>query len=236
MQHEDLTVRTRWIGWLARNSYAVPTEVGKEGTESPMFIEPVQMRKDGIAAMFLRQAEAAQQSAVQDAPLSPRAAASGKRKREPSPPAEKMEEDEGMMSTLASSAGPSSPSKRSVAREHLTKIDGDPVISEGNSDTETLSSGPSLSQTQFVRPPHPGFIAREMTQNLLPAWNVIRGSNIHFKAAKPRTKKEEGDTTTIITTTTTTVTTITTSPSGSHQQNVKVGHTHSQERRDGVAQ
>ena len=234
MQHEDLTVCTRWIGWLARNSYAVPTEVGKEGTESPMFIEPVQMRKDGIAAMFLRQAEAAQQqSAVREAPVSPRAAASGKRKREPSPPAEEMAEDEDMMGTLASSTGPSSFSKRFVAKEHPTKVDGDPVISGGDSDTETLSSSPSLSQ---IRSHHPGFIAREMTQNLLPAWNVIRGSNIHFKAAKPSTKKEVVDTTTIITTTTTTVTTITTSPSGSHQQNVKVGHTHSQERQDEVAQ
>jgi len=36
--------------------YQVPKEVGKVGTESPSFIEPVKDRKDGIQAMFQRQA------------------------------------------------------------------------------------------------------------------------------------------------------------------------------------
>ena len=36
-------------------SYAVPTEVGKVGTESPSFIEPITSRKDGIQAMFSKQ-------------------------------------------------------------------------------------------------------------------------------------------------------------------------------------
>ncbi|KAF5314409.1 hypothetical protein D9619_011839 [Psilocybe cf. subviscida] len=35
--------------------YAVPKEVGKVGTESSTFIEPVAARKDGIAAMFAKQ-------------------------------------------------------------------------------------------------------------------------------------------------------------------------------------
>jgi hypothetical protein len=35
--------------------YQVPLEVGKVGTESPSFIEPVATRKDGIQAMFQRQ-------------------------------------------------------------------------------------------------------------------------------------------------------------------------------------
>ncbi|KAF7307725.1 LigB domain-containing protein [Mycena kentingensis (nom. inval.)] len=39
--------------------YAVPPEVGKVGTESPTFIEPVKQRKDGISAMFAKQKEAA---------------------------------------------------------------------------------------------------------------------------------------------------------------------------------
>ncbi|KDQ54474.1 hypothetical protein JAAARDRAFT_38145 [Jaapia argillacea MUCL 33604] len=49
--------------------YAVPKEVGKVGTESPTFIQPVAQRKDGIQAMFSKQARSA----------------SVKRKRSPSP-------------------------------------------------------------------------------------------------------------------------------------------------------
>lgn len=40
-------------------SYQVPKEVGKVGTESPTFIQPVAERKDGIQAMFAKQARAA---------------------------------------------------------------------------------------------------------------------------------------------------------------------------------
>jgi hypothetical protein len=40
------------------SSYQVPKEVGKVGTESPTFIEPIANRKDGIQAMFLRQQQA----------------------------------------------------------------------------------------------------------------------------------------------------------------------------------
>jgi hypothetical protein len=39
-------------------SYAVSKEVGKVGTESPSFIEPVAERRDGIKAMFSKQATA----------------------------------------------------------------------------------------------------------------------------------------------------------------------------------
>jgi hypothetical protein len=153
---EHLTFDTVCSVGSLRNSYAVPTEVGKVGTESPTFIEPVQKRKDGIEAMFSRQAKAAQQrSAVRDAPpSSPHAAAtSGKRKREPSSSAEEVEEVKGKMGTSASSAAPS-PSKRSVAKEHPIKVDDDSVDSEGNSDVEILLSGPSSPpQAQSVRPP-----------------------------------------------------------------------------------
>src|SRR5882762_1283568 len=40
------------------SSYQVPKEVGKVGTESPTFIEPIANRKDGIQAMFSRQKQA----------------------------------------------------------------------------------------------------------------------------------------------------------------------------------
>ena len=88
-------MRTRWVGWLAY-SYAVPREVGKVGVQSPPFIEPVQNRKDGIEAMFSRQAKAAQQQekgASRDT-LPAAAAGSGKRKRESSSPTEEKEEKE----------------------------------------------------------------------------------------------------------------------------------------------
>jgi hypothetical protein len=52
-------------------SYQVPKEVGRVGTESQSFIEPVAKRKDGIQAMFSR---------MKDTPPK-------KRKRSPSPPA-----------------------------------------------------------------------------------------------------------------------------------------------------
>ncbi len=37
------------------DSYQVPKEVGKIGTESPTFVQPVKDRKDGIQAMFAKQ-------------------------------------------------------------------------------------------------------------------------------------------------------------------------------------
>lgn len=39
----------------AIGSYRVPKEVGKVGTESATFIEPIEKRKDGIEAMFAKQ-------------------------------------------------------------------------------------------------------------------------------------------------------------------------------------
>jgi putative SOS response-associated peptidase YedK len=58
--------------------YAVPQEVGRVGVESPTFIEPVEKRKDGIEALFSRQAKATSQK-PDASPVR------GKRKREPSP-------------------------------------------------------------------------------------------------------------------------------------------------------
>ncbi|OBZ74570.1 hypothetical protein A0H81_05405 [Grifola frondosa] len=55
--------------------YQVPKEVGKIGTESPSFIEPIAERKDGIQAMFT------QQHGTKTSPSPPKA----KRKRSPSP-------------------------------------------------------------------------------------------------------------------------------------------------------
>jgi hypothetical protein len=148
-------MRTRAVGWLV-NSYAVPKEVGKVGVQSPTFIEPVQNRKDGIEAMFSRQAKATQQqkSASRDTPpVADAAAGSGKRKRESSlPTEEKEEEKEKETGTSVSTTAPSSPAKRSKVKEDPIKHD-DAIDSEGNSDVEILPSGPPSSQSQPVGHP-----------------------------------------------------------------------------------
>ncbi|KAK2466600.1 hypothetical protein APHAL10511_000858 [Amanita phalloides] len=46
--------------------YQVPKEVGRVGTESPLFIEPVKDRKDGIQAMFRKQVQAAKRKRSAD--------------------------------------------------------------------------------------------------------------------------------------------------------------------------
>jgi hypothetical protein len=131
----------------------VPREVGKVGVQSPTFIEPVKKRKDGIEAMFSRQAKAAQQqqkSASRDTPpaAATAAAGSGKRKRESSSPAEeRKQEQEQETGTSVSITAPSSPAKRSEVKKDPTKHDDtvDSEEEEGNSDVEILPSGPSQS-------------------------------------------------------------------------------------------
>lgn len=45
------------------NSYPVPKEVGRVGTNSPEFIKPVSQRKGGIEALFAKQAAKGKQAA-----------------------------------------------------------------------------------------------------------------------------------------------------------------------------
>lgn len=52
-------------------SYQVPKEVGKVGTESPSFIEPITSRKDGIQAMFSKQKQTDSSSSPAKSPLHP---------------------------------------------------------------------------------------------------------------------------------------------------------------------
>ena len=130
----------------------MPREVGKVGTESPTFIEPVQKRKDGIEAMFTRQTKAAQAQERSDK----------KRKRESVSPAKEEEEEkekkEMRTSASVSAVVPSRSAKRSKEKEtkgHPIKIDDNAAADseEGNSDIEILLSGPSSSsQTQSVGP------------------------------------------------------------------------------------
>ncbi|KAH6904526.1 DUF159 domain-containing protein [Coprinopsis sp. MPI-PUGE-AT-0042] len=55
----DLTRMVRpYAGHVELECYQVPKEVGKVGTESPAFVEPVANRKDGIEAMFSKQKQA----------------------------------------------------------------------------------------------------------------------------------------------------------------------------------
>jgi len=88
----------------------VPAEVGKVGVESPTFIEPVQKRKDGIEAMFMRQAKAKEAEA-----------GSGKRKHEPS-----SEVEETCAPEAATASGTSVPSRSSVKRAKV-KAENDPI-------------------------------------------------------------------------------------------------------------
>lgn len=86
------------------SSYAVPTEVGKVGTESPSFIEPITSRKDGIQAMFSKQR--------QDSPTKSQAtvASPTKRRRESSisPPPQRVDQDSSLVSSSQATtvAGP----------------------------------------------------------------------------------------------------------------------------------
>ncbi|KAH9964931.1 hypothetical protein BC827DRAFT_1186316 [Russula dissimulans] len=114
--------------------YAVPSEVGKVGTESPTFIEPVQKRKDGIEAMFMRQSKAAAKSG-------------GKRKRDPSPTTEEKPD------TPVTTATPAPlPAKKRANKDEsdMTVVDveagtgGDSVEGNHPSDVEILS-GPLQS-------------------------------------------------------------------------------------------
>lgn len=52
---------------------AVPKEVGKVGTESPAFIQPITERKDGIRAMFAKQQKRSPSPAKPPAPTSEQA-------------------------------------------------------------------------------------------------------------------------------------------------------------------
>jgi len=130
----------------------VPAEVGKVGVESPTFIEPVQKRKDGIEAMFMRQTKAKEPTTTAAAA----AVGSGKRKHEPSSPSP---------ASAAAATAPSSsplPAKRAKAEKDPVKpkeivdVDldaGDPAAAEGHNsgDVEILSSpGPSGYSSQSV--------------------------------------------------------------------------------------
>ena len=153
------------MGWLA-NSYAVPKEVGKVGVQSPTFIEPVEKRKDGIQAMFSRQAKAAQQSPRDSTPPTATAAGSGKRKRESSSPTEEKKEEK-ETGTSVSTTATSSPAKRSKVKKDPIKHDHTADPEEGNSDVEILPSGlssPPPSQSQSVgHPTSLTFLCIEMT-------------------------------------------------------------------------
>jgi hypothetical protein len=223
-------------GWLA-NSYAVPKEVGKVGVQSPTFIEPVQNRKDGIEAMFSRQAKAVQQqqkSASRDTPPAA-AAGNGKRKRESSSPTEEKEEEkEKEAGTPVSTTAPSSPAKRSKVKKDPIKHDDtvDSEEEEGNSDVEILPSGPPQSVGHRTSLHYIDFLTHEMNPGKTLIWFLVFGPNFQkknetrrSKAAKPKTRKEEDH-----------ITTITTTPTGSQQsqqqQMKKVSHTNTLNRRE----
>jgi hypothetical protein len=96
------------------SSYQVPKEVGRVGTESPTFIEPIANRKDGIQAMFSRQKQAH---------TSPANDTSQKRKRDTSPSASRT-----IKASDAEQSGVPSPkkSKGKQGEDHVIPFDHPP--------------------------------------------------------------------------------------------------------------
>ncbi|PPQ74320.1 hypothetical protein CVT26_004239 [Gymnopilus dilepis] len=95
---------------VALECYPVPKEVGKVGTESPSFIEPISSRKGGIESMFSKQREKASQATPPSTPT--------KRKLESSPtPAEDDVKSETKSPIPSSSQGPSSPPAKKLKRD-----------------------------------------------------------------------------------------------------------------------
>ncbi|KAL5520354.1 hypothetical protein ACEPAG_9578 [Sanghuangporus baumii] len=132
--------------------YAVPKEVGKVGTESPTFIEPINKRKDGIEAMFAKQTTKGDKDKDKDkdkekkeksssAKVAPKAR-SAKRKRQ-SP--ERTTKDEGESSVEVLS--PDNPSSKKKAR---TK-DGQAKEEPANTDEPNLSSQATTSSSPNSR-------------------------------------------------------------------------------------
>jgi hypothetical protein len=103
--------------------YAVPTEVGKVGTESPSFIEPITSRKDGIQAMFSKQSQSSPTK------TKPTVVSSTKRKRDSSPTPENMDDNPRLGSSQAT-----------VASKRLRSQDGDAAKSSKREKTITTKS------------------------------------------------------------------------------------------------
>ena len=103
-------------------SYQVPKEVGKVGTESPTFIEPIAQRKDGIQAMFAKQKGSSAQTTKPT-----------KRKRSKSPPVQ-IESDDSDVQIIEPST-----SQRSAKSQKMNTW-------EDDSDVEYVDKPPSQSK------------------------------------------------------------------------------------------
>ncbi len=62
--------------------YSVPSDVGKVGTESSTYIEPISQRKDGIQAMFAKQKSHESRSSINQDNIAESSKTSSKRKME----------------------------------------------------------------------------------------------------------------------------------------------------------
>ncbi|KAF8901047.1 hypothetical protein CPB84DRAFT_1778339 [Gymnopilus junonius] len=104
--------------------YQVPKEVGKVGTESSTFIEPIGSRKGGIKSMFSKQREKSPSKAAPESPT--------KRKLEASsPPAEPQSETE--------SLEPSSSSQESDA-PHNKRLKTEPILVDDSNQPQNTGS------------------------------------------------------------------------------------------------
>ncbi|CAL1698021.1 unnamed protein product [Somion occarium] len=113
--------------------YPVPKEVGKVGTESPTFIEPIAERKDGIQAMFAKQTKPSETISQPSTP-------SKGKKRERSPSFERLAKTEAKDEKDVKPAK----KKRKVEKMNTWEDDSDIEYVEGPS--ETKKSPPKGSQ------------------------------------------------------------------------------------------
>ncbi|KAF9451316.1 DUF159-domain-containing protein [Macrolepiota fuliginosa MF-IS2] len=111
--------------------YQVPQEVGRVGTESPTYIEPIAMRKDGIQAMFSKQKQTRVKPKIEDE----KPTASKKRTRTPSPvkeedevPTKKVKQEPKQEPNLSQDRR-SSPSKSSPKKKPQNTFDTKPITS-----------------------------------------------------------------------------------------------------------
>lgn len=135
--------------------YQVPQEVGKVGTESPTFVEPIKDRKDGIEAMFARQAKRKEKGSLHAENTATREDTKTSTQEDTK---ESMQEDtegsrqeDAKASTLADTKTPiakkPSPQKR---KRSTSPLAGSPASSSQETASKTPSKKPKLSSTHLA--------------------------------------------------------------------------------------
>lgn len=124
---------------LIVSSYQVPKEVGKVGTESSTFIEPVAERRDGIQALFAKQMRTKSPSSSQGSPSK-----AAKRKRSAS------------LQKVSSDSPPKKASRaeKEVPQEIIDLCDDDGIEND-NPKIEKMNTWESDSEIEYIDTPEP---------------------------------------------------------------------------------